>query len=130
MTDNVKIELEYLFKTSTKSLENLIGTPGGLAEWFADDVHVIDDIYTFVWGQSEEQARLLFNKKNNHIRWRWLNHEEEDETKDCYFEFLYELDPLTKDIIFKVNAVSDSDEEDLQMLWDNGINELKRVLGA
>jgi hypothetical protein len=130
MTDNVKIELEYLFKTSTKSLEKLISTPGGLAEWFADDVNVIDDIYTFVWDQSEEQARLLFNKKNNHIRWRWLNHEEEDETKDCYFEFLYELDPLTKDIVFKVNAVSDSDEEDLQMLWDNGINELKRVLGA
>src|SRR5690554_459541 len=114
MSENVKIELEYLFKTSTKSLEKLISTPAGLAEWFADDVNVIDDVYTFIWDGSEESARLLFNKKNSHIRWRWLHHEEDEDTQDCYFEFIYELDPLTKDIIFKVTALSDSDQEDLQ----------------
>lgn len=131
MVSDTKIELEYVLKTSPKVLENLIGTPSGLAEWFSDDVNVKDDIYTFVWGKSEEQARLLFNKKNQ-IRWRWLHYEESEETMHCFFELSYEIDSLTKDIIFKVIAVSDAEttEEDLHLLWDNGINDLRRVLGA
>lgn len=131
MRENVKIELEYVFKTSTKALENLITTPNGLAEWFSDEVKVDDDVYTFVWGKSEESARLLFNRKNTHIRWRWLHHEE-DGDEACFFEFQYETDPLTNDIIFKVIAVSDADtdEEDLKLLWENGINDLRRVLGT
>jgi hypothetical protein len=130
MIDNTKIELEYVFKTSPRVLENLISTPSGLSEWFADDVHVADDVYTFVWDKSEEKARLLYNKKNNPIRWRWLHHEEDNDTKECYFEFSYEIDSLTKDIIFKLTTVSDTEKEELELLWDNGINDLKRVLGA
>lgn len=130
MTDNTKIELEYVLKTSPKILENLIATPSGLSEWFADNVNVSNDIYSFFWDKSEEKARLLFNKKNAQIRWRWLHHEDQEETMDCYFEFVYEIDPLTKDIIFKVTAVSDSEPDELQLMWENGINDLRRVLGA
>ena len=41
-----KFELEFLFKTSPRVLENMISTPGGLAEWFADDVNNEDDLYS------------------------------------------------------------------------------------
>ena len=49
MADKHKIELEYLLKTSPKVFENMVSTPSGLAEWFADDVNIKEDIYTFYW---------------------------------------------------------------------------------
>jgi hypothetical protein len=58
MSTKIKFELEYLLKVSIKVLENSVSTPAGLAEWFADDVKVKEDVYTFVWDKSEEQARL------------------------------------------------------------------------
>ena len=40
MTEKNKFELEFLLKTSGKVLENMIFTPAGLSEWFADDVNI------------------------------------------------------------------------------------------
>ena len=54
-----EFELEYLLKTSTKVLENMLSTPSGLSEWFADDVNIKDDIYTFVWDGSEESYNFV-----------------------------------------------------------------------
>lgn len=131
MPNKVKIELEYILKTSVKALENLIFTPGGLSEWFADDVDIKEDIYTFHWDNSEETARLISKKNGNHIKWRWLHHEEDEDTHECYFEITYEIDPLTKDIILKITDINTSDveEEDLALLWNRGISDLKRILG-
>lgn len=124
-----KFELEFLLKTSPKVLNNMLSTPAGLSEWFADDVNIKDDIYSFVWDGSEEEARLITNKPNAKIRWQWLDDEEEG--LDSYFEFNFEVDPMTKVVILKVIDFAESDEmEETQALWDQQINELKRVLGA
>jgi len=131
MTDKIKLELEYVLKTSINVLENLLTTPSGLSKWFADDVFIKDDIYTFKWGNSLEKARLISLKKNKSIRWRWLHHETQDNAEDCYFELEYNLAPLTKDVILKVNVFNcDEEEDDIRMLWENDIEELRRVLGA
>ena len=58
MTQKVKFELEYLLKTSPKILENMLCTPSGLSEWFADDVNVKDDIFTFCWDGSWRDRRV------------------------------------------------------------------------
>ena len=62
-----KFELEFLFKTSPRVLENMISTPSGLAEWFADDVNHEDDLFSFEWDGNIEQANLLFNKNNSKV---------------------------------------------------------------
>ena len=62
-----KYKLEFLLKTSPRVLDKLISTPDGLADWFADDVRVNDDIYTFEWDGNEEQARLVLYKMNAKI---------------------------------------------------------------
>ena len=38
-----KFELEYLLMTSPKVLDNMISTPSGLSEWFAEDVNIQND---------------------------------------------------------------------------------------
>lgn len=129
MADKHKIELEYLLKTSPKVFENMVSTPSGLAEWFADDVNIKEDIYTFYWDGSEEQAKLLSKKAGHHMKWKWLREEEED--NDTFFEIQFEVDPMTKTLVLHVTDFADEDDiEEVTMLWESSIQELKRVLGA
>lgn len=124
-----KYEMDFLLKTSIKSLDNMVSTPSGLSEWFADDVNIKDDVYTFIWDGSEEQARLLTKKNNARVRWQWLEDEEED--LDTYFELRYEKDPMTKSVILTLTTFAYPDEiEESQFLWEEQINQLKRKLGA
>lgn len=129
MAEKVKFEQEYLLKTSPKVLNSMLMTPSGLSEWFADDVIIKDDIYTFYWDGSEEQARLLGKKSNEFIKLRWL--EDEEEGHDTYVEMRFKVDPMTKTVVLNLTSFSDDDElEETQLYWESTINELRRVIGA
>ena len=127
--DKEKFELEFLLRTSPKVLDNMLCTPSGLSEWFAEDVNIKDEIYTFIWNGSEEEARLLTKRANAKVKWRWLEDEEYD--SDVYFELRYEVDPMTKAVILTVTDFAEADElDEQQRFWEQQVSELKRVLGA
>lgn len=129
MTEKVKFELEYLLKTSPKVLENMLCTPSGLSEWFADDVNIKEDIFTFFWDGSEEKARLLSKKPNSKAKFKWI--EDEEDGNDCYFEMSFDIDPMTKVVVMTITDFAEEDElEESQMLWEQQIGVLKRILGA
>lgn len=129
MSEKRKIELEYLLKTSVKVFEGLVFTPSGLAEWFADDIDVKDDIYNFHWDGSNEKARLIGKKVGSFIRWQWLTDEEEG--LETYFEILYSVDAMTKAVVLQITDYADEEDYDeIKMLWESAVVELKRVLGA
>jgi hypothetical protein len=129
MEEREKYEMDFLLKTSIKSLDNMVSTPSGLSEWFADDVNIKDDIYTFIWDGSEEEARLISKKNNSKVRWQWI--EDEEEGLDTYFELRYEIDPMTKSVILTLTSFAEPDEvEESRFLWEGQINQLKRKLGA
>ena len=124
-----KFELEYLLKTSIRVLDNMIGSPSGLSEWFADDVTVRDDIYSFEWDGSIEEARLVQKKMNSTMKFKWL--EDEENGDDYYFEINFEVDSMTSAVSLKVIDFSEADEiESSKMLWEQQINDLKRIIGA
>ena len=124
-----KYKLEFLLKTSPRVLEKLITTPDGLSDWFADVVKVNDDIYTFEWDGNEEQARLVLYKMNAKIRFQWL--EDEEEGLETYFELSYIVDPMTNSVILHItDFASPSDKEGNLALWNQAINDLKRIIGA
>ena len=129
MNGKEKIELEYLLKTSPKVLENMLCTPSGLSEWFADDVNIKDDVFTFFWDGSEESARLISKKPASKARFQWLADEEDG--NDCYFEMSFEVDPMTKSVIMNIIDFAEEDEiGESQLLWEQQVSDLKRVLGA
>lgn len=129
MTVKEKFELEFILNTSPKVLNNMLFSPGGLSEWFADDVNVKDDIYTFIWDGAEECARLIQSKPNQKIRWQWI--EDEEDEIESYFELRFDVDPMTKDVILFVTDFAENDElEEAQALWEQQIADLKRTLGA
>ena len=67
MEEREKYEMDFLLKTSIKSLDNMVSTPSGLSEWFADDVNSRGEDFTFIWEDSEEYAKLLTKKNNEYI---------------------------------------------------------------
>jgi uncharacterized protein YndB with AHSA1/START domain len=129
MTDKKKFELEYVFKSSPSILFKLLSTPDGLTEWFADDVNVQDEIYTFDWAGEEVTARLLSNKSGEFMRWSWL--EDDDEDQSTYFELRVKVDPMTKMSVLLITDFAEEDEiEEAKQLWESQINNLKRIIGA
>ncbi len=121
-----KFELEYAINSSPRVLFNRLSTPGGLAEWFADDVNLQGGIYTFIWEQSEQQAEVVQRKDNKYIRFRWV----EEEDKESYFEFRLNQDELTGDVSLMITDFAEDDETtDAVDLWDSQISELKHVIG-
>ena len=129
MAEMEKYEMEFLLRTSLKSLDTMISTPSGLSEWFADDVNIKDDVYSFFWDGSSEDARLLSKKANARVKWRWIEAEEDGE--DTFFEFRYEVDPMTKSVILLVTGFAEDDElDESQRLWEKQIGTLKQKLGA
>lgn len=127
MSEKVKVELEYPIKTSTKVLYNCLSTPSGLSGWFADDVNIKNDNYTFFWDGSEETARLVTKKNNESIKFQW----EDDEGEKYFFELTIKIDSITKDVALMVVDFSEEDEiEETKLLWDNQISELKQKIGG
>lgn len=124
-----KFELEYLLKTSPRVLENMIASPTGLSEWFADDVSVSDDIYHFDWDGVVESARLLHHKMNSRIRFIWL--EDEENGLETFFEINYQVDSMTSMVALRIIDFSEPEDlENSRMLWDQQVGDLKRLLGA
>ncbi len=129
MTKKEKFELEYVLKTSPKVLDKLLTTPDGLSEWFAEDVIVKDEVYTFHWDGSEEKARLISKRQGEGMKWQWLH--DEDEAPEAFFEMRYTIDPITKAVIFTITDFAENYEKDqVVRLWESHVIDLRRVLGA
>ena len=126
MSEKVKFDIEFPIHSSPAFLYQYLSTPDGLAEWFADNVNSRSDIFTFIWDDSEEEAKRVSYKTNERIRYKWV---EEDD--DSYFEFRIEVDAITKDVSLMVTAFADDDDvEESKMFWENQISELKQKIGA
>jgi uncharacterized protein YndB with AHSA1/START domain len=125
--EKVKYTIENSFRTSIKLLYNRISTADGLTEWFADDVNIKDDNYIFIWDGEEQVAKIIQKKDNSHIRFHWLD----DEEDDSYFEFRIEVDALTEDVALMVTDFAYEDEKDDNIgLWEAQIDDLHSVLGS
>ncbi len=127
MPGKEKMQFEYLIKTSSKILYNCISTPGGLAEWFCDDVNIKNDVYSFQWDGAIEQAKLKGKKAGEYMRFQWLD----DEGEDYFFELRIKIDALTKEVALIVTDFAEPDEvEEAKLLWENQISDLKHILGS
>jgi len=123
----LKFELEYTLNCSPKVLFSRLSTPEGLSEWFADNVDVDGDLFTFFWNNSESKARLAALKENKLVRFEWIGMENEESN---YFEFRINIEELTGDLALIISDFAEPDEkEDSVFLWDSQIADLKRLLG-
>jgi uncharacterized protein YndB with AHSA1/START domain len=122
-----KFVLEFLVKSSPTLLFDFLATPSGLSEWFADDVDIRNEEFTFHWDGQIQRAKLLAYKQDHLLRLRWV-----DKNDDFYFEFRIDHDDLTGDVTLLITDFGES-EDDLRtskLLWESQVHKLMKVLGA
>ncbi len=127
MDEKVKIELEYPVKIPKRIVFNRLSTSNGLNEWFADNVSFdSQNEVTFSWNGQSMTAKLVDQKKNQFVRFQWL----EDAGLEYYFEFTLQTHELTKDTSLIVTDFVDADDRDGAIeLWNKQIIGMMRNLG-
>ncbi|MFC4740626.1 START-like domain-containing protein [Flavobacterium ponti] len=129
MEVKVKYEIEFPIMSSPQLLYQYISTPSGLSEWFADNVNSRGELFTFIWDDSEEKAKLMSKKTDERVKFKWLN--EDNSETDYFFEIKLMVDEITKDVSIVIVDFADEDEiEESKSLWENQISDLKHVLGS
>jgi len=123
-----KIELEYILRTSDTLLYNCMSTPSGLEEWFAPEVHIKGDVFTFLWEGEERKAELVSKKKLQYVKFQWLD---ETDKETNYFELQIKIHEMTGELALIVTDFAEEGEEDEQeLLWNESVEELKRHIGG
>lgn len=129
MDDKIKFEIEFPIQASPQLLYQYISTPSGLSEWFSDNVNSRGELFTFIWDDSEEQAKLLSKKSGERVKFRWIDDEDEEST--TFFEIRIQVDEITKDVsLMIVDFAYDDEVDQAKMLWENQVSSLKQVLGS
>lgn len=126
MSEKKKFSIEYEIKSSPRILYTFLVEPNGLAQWFADDVNIREQIYTFTWDDEQQKAKLINARENKLVRFKWL-----DDEPQCYFEMEIVQDELTNDVALAITDFStDEAMSERKLIWDNQIQYLVSVLGA
>ena len=124
-----RYELEFPINSSPQLLYQYISTPSGLSEWFADNVNSRGEYFTFIWDDSEENARLSSKKTGEKIKFRWIDDNKKD--TDYFFELRILEDEITKDVsLMIVDFAKDDELDEAKLLWENQISDLKHVIGS
>ncbi|MBU3821589.1 SRPBCC domain-containing protein [Flavobacteriaceae bacterium XHP0103] len=128
MDEKIRFDIEFPIHASPQLVYQYISTPSGLSEWFSDNVNSRGELFTFIWDDSEEQAKLVSKKSDERVKFRWLADEDD---KSVFFEIKIQVDEITKDVSLIVTDFAEEDEVDeSKMLWENQIASLKQVLGS
>ena len=129
MESKIRYELEFPINSSPQLLYQYISTPSGLQEWFADNVNSRGEFFTFIWNDSEENARLASKKSGEKVKFKWIDEDKKD--TEFYFELRILEDEITKDVSLMVIDFAFEDEiDESKLLWENQISDLKHVIGS
>ncbi|HQV36346.1 MAG: SRPBCC domain-containing protein [Flavobacterium sp.] len=129
MDTKIRYEIEFAVNSSPQLLYQYISTPSGLSEWFADNVNSRGELFTFIWDDSKERARLASKKSNERVKFRWID--DQDKDTDYFFELRISEDEITKDVSLVVVDFAFEDELiESKQLWENQISDLKHVIGS
>lgn len=121
-----KYQLEIEVKASPRILYNYISTPNGLSDWFADDVTIRDGVFTFKWGDDEQQAKMIHHRELKMVRFKWI-----DDPEETFFEIEIVVDDMTSDTAMLITDFAVADEiEENSMIWQTQIDNLKHNIGV
>jgi uncharacterized protein YndB with AHSA1/START domain len=126
MSERQQYRVEFPVQAKPELVFNYMTDPSGLAAWFADDVTINGDQYTFYWEGSEEGAKLVKRKPHNLVKYKWTDREEEE-----YLTFEIQKDDLTNDTAIVVYDYDEEDEiEEAKLMWESAIEQLKGTIGG
>ncbi len=109
-----------------------LNTPGGLSQWFADDVTVDEDkVFNFIWDQEDHKAKMATFKTNSSVKYQFIGENGHDDEDAGYVEFKLEQSELTQSVFLRITDYSDNDdEEELEDLWEGLVTNLREIVGG
>ena len=126
MSDRKQYTCEFQFNARPQLIYNYISNPSGLAAWFADDVNVNENIFTFVWESEEEKSRLARYKRNEYARFEWIERDENE-----FLEFKITPDQLSGGVTLTITDFEEADEvEEAKMVLDRLVENLRATVGG
>lgn len=126
MAKKIAYTLEYTVRCSPQILFEFLSTASGLQEWFADEVKVHDQIFSFAWNQSAENAEVVEMIPNERIRYHW-----EEAPDSEYFEFKVQRSEVTNETVLLITDFASKEEvADQSQLWDSQLKDLFHRIGA
>ncbi|MBC9934031.1 START-like domain-containing protein [Chitinophaga qingshengii] len=125
MSKKVLYELEFPVRCSPGILYEFLSTPAGLQEWFADRVDFRDNVFSFSWNGSAEEAEILEQEEDEFIKFHWLHAPKEE-----YFEFRIQISEVTNMTILVVKDFAEKREiKDQSQLWESQVKDLFHRIG-
>lgn len=125
MSKKVLYELEFPVRCSPGILYEFLSTPAGLQEWFADRVDFRDNVFSFSWNGSAEEAEVLEQEEDEYIRFHWLHAPKEE-----FFEFRIQISEVTNMTIMVIKDFADKKEiKDQSRLWGAQVKDLFHRIG-
>lgn len=129
-----KFVKEYEIKASVKMLYPYFSTAMGLAEWFADKVEYIDNhTLLFHWDNEDHIGKIVAQRVGKSIKFEFIPdaNSQEDPQNPSYIEFKLDFNEMTNTTFVKITDFSsETDEEELNELWDGLIHTLKEIVGG
>jgi START-like superfamily domain len=121
------VTIEYeLKKTPLPILWDLISTPQGLSDWFANKVTQKETQFVFSWKDNTQTATLLASKVNSFVKFQW----QDDYDTNYYFELKIVRQLLSKNVgLIVTDFAAENEVEDTTLLWDKEIEALKKKIG-
>ena len=123
----VKIDMEFICRASPAILYTFLTTPACLVRWFCDEVDIQDDVYTFTWDGSDEEADMIDDIEDERVRFGWHEADGEDE----YLEFRMYKAGVTNETVLEITDFCDEGEEEEQRdYWENLLTILRKETGG
>ena len=123
----VPVEMEFIFRASPAILYKFITDPSCLLRWYCDGVDINEDVYSFDWQGSLEEALMVDDIEEERVRFRWLDADDEEE----FFEYRMYKSPITDETVLEITDYCDDDEvDDVRQLWEEQIKKLRIETGG
>lgn len=125
-----KFVKEYELKASVKMLYPYFSTAVGLQEWFADEVQNIDShTLRFHWDNEDHIGTITSQRIGKSIKFEF--DKDKNPQNPSYIEFRLDHNDLTNSTFVRITDYSnETDEEELNELWDGLIHKLKEIVGG
>lgn len=128
-------EHEYEINASQRILYPYLNTPGGLAQWFADDVTIdYDKNFHFHLDGEVHKAKMAATRRDQFVRFEYLpeNGHDNGNGELDFVEFSLEKNDFTDSTFMRIRDSSgeDIDQEELREIWDGLVNNLREMVGG
>lgn len=127
-----RFTVEYPIKSSPKILYPYLASASGLARWFCQDVTLgPDHRLNFIWDNQSHYAEISSHRTNKSVRFVFLSEQKRTLPDASYLDFCIESSELTQEVFLRIVDYSEeTDEVELQEMWDNLIQTLREQVGG